>query len=626
MAVNFKTPSSPARSVFTISNFLGADFTNSPGNVDETRSPNLMNMIRDVPGKVRKSMGYRTVEIFGYQSELPCKVNGYHRIIGYNVPAIYHIGNRIVSINGTTLLDGVADKKSTSFQIEDKLYILTGSQFIVYDGTSVYPVSNRAYVPTLYIAQPPKGGGTQYEDLNLLTPAFKELFLSDGESTDYQLHFGGLDATSVEVKILNENGTWDSKTEGTDFTVDRTLGIIHFSSAPAESPVTGEDNVEILAYRTVEGYANRINRCDIGIMYGVNGAADRLFVSGNSEYRNHDWYSDIYNPTYFPDTSYSTLGSAASAIMGYSIIGGLLATHKDEYDTQQNIIIRSGELVDSKPAFKITNTIQGNGAIAKHSFDYLANEPLFLTRLGVYAVTAQDITGEKYSQNRSFFLNGKLLEEPHLENAFSFVMKDMYWLCVNGVAYILDGLQPVQTDRQMPYSTRQYAGFYRTNIPATCMWEKDGEYYFGTSDGRVCQFYSDKYALESYNDDGQAIECIWETPDLDGKLFYKNKTFRYLAVRLESAVATSINIFAMKRGLWNFIKREESKARYLDFTQFSFSKFSFSSDRTQKLISTKTRIKKVDKVRFRLSNDSLNEPFALYDIALEFIENGNYKG
>ena len=55
----FKVPSSPKKSILTIDEFLGVDFTNSPANVDITRSPNAVNMIRDVPGKIRKCMGWK---------------------------------------------------------------------------------------------------------------------------------------------------------------------------------------------------------------------------------------------------------------------------------------------------------------------------------------------------------------------------------------------------------------------------------------------------------------------------------------------------------------------------------------------------------------------------------------
>lgn len=617
MATKFSIPSSPSRSVLTISTFLGADFTNSPAAVSENQSPNCKNMIRDVPGKVRKCMGYKKI------AEYDDQINGYHYIRGEQY-GLVHAGTKMY-YNGVVKYSDANNARSRSWQFDNKLYIVDGKKLLVWDGAEVKPASEYAKIPTVTIAKAPNGGGTSYEDLNLIQPGFTELFAGTEGDTAYHMTFGGLDDTTVKAYILDSSGSWAEKTENTDFTVDRENGIINFTAAPGKSPVTGEDNVKITAYRTVSGYADRINKCCIGTQYGLKGAMDRLFLSGNPDYINQDWFSDQNDPTYFADTYYSSLGTSKSAIMGYSVINNYLATHKDEMETDQFIVLREGVLADNKPVFRSVNTLQGAGAIAKNTFAYLSSEPLFLTRSGVYAITAQDITGEKYGQNRSFYLNGKLLKESDLEKSFAFVYKDMYWLCVNGVAYILDGLQPMQTDKSMPYSTRQYAGFYRTNLPANCMWEKDGNLYFGSTDGRVCEFYSDSDALVSYNDDGEKIEAIWETPDLDGKLFYKNKTFRYLAVRLKSAVATTLEMYVQKRGLWSFIKKDNYTARYLSFGSVVFSKFTFSSDQTQKIIPTKLRVKKVDKARFRFVNSELNEPFGLFDIALEYVENGNHK-
>lgn len=617
MAAKFSIPSSPSRSVLTISTFLGADFTNSPAAVSENQSPNCKNMIRDVPGKVRKCMGYKKI------AEYDEPINGYHLIRG-DEHGLVHAGTKMYH-NGVLKYSDANNARSKSWQFDDKVYIVDGKKLLVWDGTDVKQVSDIAKVPTITIAKSPNGGGTTYEDLNLIQPGFTELFAGTESDTAYHLTFGNLDDTAVKAYVLDESGSWVEKSENTDFTVDRISGIINFTLAPGKSPVTGEDNVKITAYRTVSGYADRINKCCIGTQYGLKGAMDRLFLSGNPDYINQDWFSEQNDPTYFADTYYSSLGTSKSAIMGYSVINNYLATHKDEMETDQFIVLREGVLVDNKPVFRSVNTLQGAGAIAKDTFAYLSSEPLFLTRSGIYAITAQDITGEKYGQNRSFYLNGKLLKESGLEKSFAFVYKDMYWLCVNGVAYILDGLQPMQTDKSMPYSTRQYVGFYRTNLPANCMWEQNGNLYFGTTDGRVCQFYSDSDALISYNDDGEKIEAIWETPDLDGKLFYKNKTFRYLAVRLKSAVATTLDIYVQKRGLWSFIKKDNYTARCFAFGNIVFSKFTFSTDETQKIIPTKLRVKKVDKARFRFVNSELNEPFGLFDIALEYVENGNHK-
>lgn len=645
-AVSFKVPASPQTSIQTIDTFLGVDYTNSPANIDIVRSPNAQNMVRDVPGKVRKSLGwytfktYETVENEGEENEVrtPLKINGYHALRGDDEYLI-HAGTNFY--HGDDLIYSDAnDERSKSWQFDDKLYIIDGKKLLVYYKTKeipegeteevtvfhVEPVTATAYIPTLTISKDPSGAGTSYEDLNLLQPGFTEQFLGQAGVTQYVMSFSGLDDTEVKAQKLAADGTWVNLTENTDFTVDRTTGVITFTTAPGVSPVTGEDNVKITAYRTVEDYADRINKCTIGTLYGVSGGNDRLFLSGNPDYINYDWHSQQYDPTYFPDTSYARLGSDASAIVGYSVVSSYLATHKDSNERDQNIIMRSGLTTDGTTIFKVINSLQGAGAIAKDSFGYLAAEPLFLTKQGIYAVTAQDITGEKYAQNRSFYLNGKLLEEENLENAFAVIYKDMYWLCVNGACYILDGLQPVMTDKSMPYATRQYVGFYRTNVPANVMWVRDNVLWFGTSTGKVCAFHTDKYAQDSYSDDGEPIVAIWETPDIDGKLFYKNKSLRYLAVRIESAIATSLKIYAMERGLWNFVREDTTFARYFKFSKLIFSKFTFSNDSTQKICSTKMRIKKVDKFRVRLVNDVVDEPFGLYDIALEFRENGNFKG
>ena len=562
-----------------------------------------------------------------------------------NVPVGTEMNGRTLKTGSTTSFTGTLSYRNT-YGLEGTLVYVVNQEivngyiddreggFIDKNGYRHYVkrVADNAYIPLVTISKNPDGGGEPRDDLNLLTPAFIEQFLAQDDPQthvwpkDYHLSFTGLDEVEPKVWLLDANGEWDLQEYGTDYTCDYEGGVINFVNAPGASPVDGEDNVKVEAYRTVEGYADQINKCTFGILYGVNGTSDRLFVSGNPDFINRDWFSGRNDPTYFPDTSYSILGTSGSAIVGYSIISNYLAAHKDWMERDQNIILRQGDLIDSEPSFRIINTLQGAGAVASHSFAYLATEPLFLTRQGIYAVTAQDITGEKYSQNRSYFLDGKLLNEKNLEKAFGFVYKDMYWLCLNNVAYILDGLQPMQTDRSMPYATRQYAGFYRTNLPANVMWEQDERLYFGTPDGRVCRFYNDKYSLDSYNDDGEPIEAIWETPDIDGKLFYKNKTLRYIALRLDSALATSVSIWVMNRGLWQFIKKDDTSGRYFSFMHLIFSKLSFSGDRTQHTISTKVRVKKVDKFRLRLTNDDLNEPFGLFNIAFEYVENGNYKG
>src|SRR5699024_3079208 len=177
-----------------------------------------------------------------------------------------------------------------------------GKALLVYDGETVQPAAGLAKVPLFTIARPPAGGGVQYEPLNLLQPKFTERFAGTEADTVYCMSFSGLDETPVTARLLEKTGEWRELTEGEDFTVDREAGQVTFETAPGKSPVTGEDNVEITAARTVAGYADRINKCDVGALFGVGGAADRLFLSGNGEFPNYDWFSGQNDGTYWPDT------------------------------------------------------------------------------------------------------------------------------------------------------------------------------------------------------------------------------------------------------------------------------------------------------------------------------------
>ena len=616
----FTVPASPAKSRFAVEEFRGVNFTDTPGLVDKTRSPDAPNMIRDVPGKVRKCMGYERM------AEYDGAINGYHERRG-DTEGLIHAGTKLYK--GTEVLyDGMANERSRSWQMADKLYIQDGKALLVYDGTSVKRAGEGAYIPTLTIAKSPAGGGTAYEALNLLQPAFIELFAGDGEAKNYQLSFGELDETPVQCWFLQSDGSWKDKSEGVDFSVNRATGTITFINAPGKSPITGEDNVKIQAYRTVAGYADRINRCTLGILFGVNGNADRLFVSGNpeAEYIHYDWYSGQNDPTYWPDTAYATVGAANSAVMGYTILNNYLATIKDDREPERNIVIRQGNLVDNEPAFPVYNTLQGPGAVARWSGVYLKTEPMFLTRLGVYAVTTSDISGEKYSQNRSYYLDGKLREEQGLENAFGFVYHDLYWLCLNGAAYILDGLQPLSTDRSAPYSTRQYAGFYRTNLPARVMWEKDGRLWFGSPEGKVYRFYSDTVSPGSYNDDGKAIDAYWTTGYIYGGAFERNKIFRRISVLVDSLPVSSVELQVRRKGIWETVRKESSGTRYRSWQHTAWSKWTWRTDETPKTLVTKAKIKKADKAQYRFRNAEKNEAFSILQYASEYTTGSYYKG
>lgn len=639
----FNVPSSPDRSVVKIETFKGVDLNSSPSNVEIYRSPNAPNMMRDVPGKVRKRQGYEKTGTYGG------RINGVHilRDVENRVDKILIHGGESLYLDGKEIYTGMADARSVGRQFGGKLFIFDGKKALCYGAFetktaetaetadteekpkewAVKPLEEEAYIPTVIISRKPTGGGTTLEPLNLIGRKWKESFLADGSAKVYQLTAEELDEDEVSARIMTKEGEWTDKKEGTDFTVDRKKGTVTFTTAPAASPVTGYDNVEITAAKTRKGYAEKINKCRIMSLFGVNGAMDRIFVSGNPDFPNRDWYCKMNDGFFWGDLWYSTLGQDGSEIVGYSIINDRLAAHKSDAEEGRNVILRKGEMGEKEATFPIIGTLSGRGALGSYSFGYLGSEPLFLTDIGIMAITAADLTGEKYSQSRSYYIDNVLTAEKSLADAFAYVWRDFYLISTGGGrVYLLDGLQK-SYDRNSPYSNFQYECYYWENVPARVFWEDaEGRLCFGDEKGNTFRFFDDAEAQNSYNDDGKAIAARWDTADLSGKLYYKNKSFRRLDVMLAPGIATGIKIFAQIKGVWNEIFDSGISATFFDFNYLDFGRLIFSTDDTPRTIGGKIKIKKVDKVAFSLRNENINEPFGVYRFSAEYTENGNYKG
>ena len=88
--------------------------------------------------------------------------------------------------------------------------------------------------------------------------------------------------------------------------------------------------------------------------------------------------------------------------------------------------------------FRISNTLIGERAVAPDSFAFCGKEPVFLTGRGVYAITAEELTGEKYSQERSYYIGNALQEAVGKAEACGIVYRDFYVLSLAGNIYLLD--------------------------------------------------------------------------------------------------------------------------------------------------------------------------------------------
>ena len=293
--ISIPTGSSPASYTTIYDKFRGVDMSTDPALIDTTRSPDAPNLISDTGGYPEKRHGWKTVveqPEADYTAGSPGRVNGIHRaVLSSGEVRLVHIGTKLYQWTGwdtaaetlTALTGTYADDRSTSFTCAGKLWILTGSEYLVYDGQTIADVSTVAYAPLTTFSAPPAGGGQTLEGVNLLTPKRRNAFQADGTSKDYQLDTAPITGVS-EVKV---NGTVQ---ETSAYTVDLTAGKVTFSTAPAKPTITGEDNVEIAFTATVEGYADTIRKCRFAASYGFGGdMGERIFFSGHPDKPNVDW-------------------------------------------------------------------------------------------------------------------------------------------------------------------------------------------------------------------------------------------------------------------------------------------------------------------------------------------------
>jgi hypothetical protein len=614
----YKIPDSPKKYKTEYSKFKGVDLSSNPTQVDSTRGAmGTVNLISDSGGFPEKRKGWRVLQT----CEAP--VNGLYRgVIKGKEYFLVHGGTKLYQWTDSSIKElksGLTNGKGTAFTLNDKIYVLTGGEYLVFDGETVKDATADAYVPTTSIANKPEGGGTSFEDVNLLSSKRKNEFCADGSATVYQL-----DTTDVEsiAEVKVDAKVWESS----KYTLDGKKGQVKFTTAPPKPSIAGKDNVTITFVKTVEGYKDKIIKCTIAGIYGGK-SQDRVFLSGNPDAQDTDWRCESNNPLYFSDLSYTKVGADGAAIVGYSAISDSQAIIKADDRSETTIYFRGYNIdtTTSKVQFPVRRAAAGAGAVAKRAFAYLPEEPVFLSRTGVFALTSSNITALQVARNRSYYVDAALTKEEHLENACAVVWNGYYVLAVNGHAYVLDTNQNVAYKPQS-YGDYVYECYYWNNFPAVRMMESRGNLYFGTSDGRICKLNTDIDTMQEYSDGGTlgedgritggtAISAEWHTKaDDDGDFMtYKTMVKRGSGVMMKPYTRSSIQVYARtERDFGRKIR--EGIADIFSWTDIDFSRFTFNSNDAPQVLPFNSKVKKYKTLQLIMKNDAMNEAFGIFGI------------
>lgn len=662
-------PDSPSYFATQYEKLKGVDYSCDITEVSRVRTPTGVNMISDDGGNPVKRTGWRRVADVNC-GEIKEIIFHEDNLSDYDPLKIYIIGQTgiyaVVTKNGVQTVLPLLEKNITSasyFLFDGEVYVFVNGGLYKLEGITATGIEDKAYVPENTISKNPDGsGGMSLESINLLTPKRIFSFLGDETSKDYYLYpesvrnedlYKYVVKSSIKVEALTTNG-WE---EIADFTLPSAVTVkgkdINGTTKDFEvvagkiilpkayPPLTpGQDNVRITfenfddTKSDVEGVSvgqYREERLDLlattsCMTYGYS-AVDRVFLVGG-KHRNKVYYSGVNQPMYYPDENYLTVGHDGNGITGLHRVSEYLAAVKEDSAIEGTVFLISGAYIADEMYFKVTPTSAGTGAIAPKSFNTLVDEPLFLSRSGVFAIANYYTTTEKVIRNRSYYLDKKLLAEPNLDKACSCTYRRYYMLCVNDHCYILDGRSKSQDKNNN--TDYLYEGYYWENIPAKVFYVHQDELYFGTADGYLCKFnndvdnrtkYCDNGTLKNEGgilslDGGTAIHCEWSTPlDDDGRpQYFKSLNKKGTMLTMLPYERTSAKVTLIKDGGNEPIRLGVFYADMHTWELIDFTRFTFNSDDTAQDAFFRKKVKKYKRLRIVVENDGIYEPFGILGI------------
>lgn len=605
-------------------NFRGIDLLNPKNKVDITRSPDCLNVWKNYDttqgNMIQTRPGFKRIAKLGENT-----INSFY-IYNRNI-ALIHIGTKLLLWTGfpdnvvdivfdfndvdfadftfggstlETIKTDMADVKSHMFYFNDNIYIWDTVHYLRFDGTNLIDVLNEAFIPTTSISRKPSGGGEIYQDINLLSSKRKNTFIGDGISTDYYLDATSI--TSVDKVVVN-----DVEVSSSNYSVNLTQGKITFSTAPSAPSQIGNDNVFITFSKTVNGYLSRILDCTITAIFD-----NRVFFSGNSDYKNAVFHCSLNNPAYVSDLDYYECGSQDNNVKSLIVGNKVLWVLKEENQNKDTIFYLTPN-TDVEYG-RIYPTNQGNVATGCYSkgFNY-KDTIVFFSRNGLEGING-NVEYEQSVVHKSSLVDSKLTTMSNYSNIDVVEYKGYLVAGVDDYIFLADYRQ-------------QYQGITG----------KEYEWYLWKSPIKVKFIinYMDKlyvgdehsiYQLKGTNDNGQAIESYWTTPK--DNFGYDN----YLkTINKRGAIAVFKNMQNAKIKIGEKTNREneyelikENSASGFNFTETDFTNFTFGTGEDSYVV-FRIKEKKIINMSLKVYSDEIDKPFGLVSITLQAFLGGYVK-
>lgn len=461
------------------SNFRGVDFRGEEINL--LRSPDSLNVWKDY----KHTESIRTRPALELHKTFEDAIYG---IFFYGDTILVHSGKKLYAVNnGTTytLYEGLKEAVSNFFVYNDVVYFKDGGNYLKWkDSMNAEPIVG--YVPTTTIARKPMGGGTKYEDVNMMTPLRKNSFLADGMSFTFVLDVMNIDDDLVPTVFVN-----DELVSPEEYTVNYQEGSITFKNYAPDAPLTdGQDNVVIEFKKAVPEYRDAILKCTMVQVFD-----NRVFFSGNPEYPNMIWNSSLNDPCYVADLDYYKEGMDKAAVKGMVAGNNALWVFREPSDANATVFYHTPALDDEYgKIYPSSHSSITTGCVGKAvNFN---DDIVFFSERGMEGISG-DVTTEQVVAHRSSLVDRKMITEEDYKNMVLVEWEGYLLVCIGNKVYLADSRAMFQNENHYEYEWFMWQ-LEKDVISATV---KDGVLYIGTSDGI--------YTLKTTNENGKSY---WETP------------------------------------------------------------------------------------------------------------------
>lgn len=548
--------------------------------------------------KIRKREGYKQL----FASLGTHKIQGqWSGLIGGSFFHLFacngHLYKTIAGVN--TNLGILTDAPTNFFYFGSKVYIQNKSEYKSFDGANLIDVVG--YVPKIFIGTPPAGGGTPFENINLLNGKKHQTFNADGIATAYKIAEDNVNS----IDIVSVNGVLKYLT--TDYTQDLVTGVITFLIAP----IALQDNIDIYwtkgtgSRAEVTGYTNAI------LFGGKNDTRVHLYGNGTNVITFSGLANGLPSAEYFPALNTSSIGSSqfpiTSIIKQYDrlIISSTKASFYSEYDFTNGIA--------SFPVYPL-NDKAGNIALGQGQL--ILNNP-FIINSSVVEIVASSVRDERNVVNKSNKVQ-VALDTLDLTTAITLDYEELreYWLCVGNQVYIYN------------YGNDTWYYYLLADTPTSFI-TIDSKLYMGTSNGQImewAQYNTQDIILADFylTDNGTTIKTRIETGFMDFGVSYMRKflNFTWIAMKPETR---SVCFVEWETDYDASTDPEVIYYSLIDFADIEFDDFSFEVNYNPQPFRLKLKAKKFSFFKMILTNESATNTMTILNINLPAIVGGNVK-